>query len=206
MEKVWARRGIQMVSGAPTRLLTPADNLFHICASVFDPARHESLRWVCDAWFIIHRCPNLDWDSLLDCARRSQTGLPLFITLSYLADVLTAPVPAVVLTGQRMQQKRQIRICHEVALFSVQTSGRGGLTKILRSCGDWRTLASVVKWALFPSPRYLGWIHEIRRSWLLPFFYLYRPLKFIVRQMWFFARHHIHLLSRNATQQEALKH
>jgi len=199
--EIWARSRSHMISGVPMRLLSPADNLFHICGSVFDPERHESLRWVCDAWFIIHRCPNLDWDQLLDCARRSQTALPLFITLSYLADALTAPMPASVLTGLRDAAAKADRICHEAALFSVQTSARGGLTKILRSCGDWRTLAFVVKWALFPSPRYLGWIHEVRCSWLLPLYYPYRPVKYIVRQLWFFCKRHMQLPSRNSQPQ-----
>lgn len=207
MEEVWARSGTHMISGVPTRLLTPADNLFHICGSVFDPERHESLRWVCDAWFIIHRCPDLDWDLLVSCARRSQTALPLFVTVSYLADALKAPIPSCVLTQLREAALEADKICYEAALFSVQTSSRGGLTKILRSCDDWRTLAFVVKWALFPSPRYLGWIHEIRCSWLLPLYYPYRPVRYIVRQLWFFCKRHIHLLSGNAPQQEAeLRH
>jgi hypothetical protein len=207
MEEVWARSGIQMISGVPTRLLTPADNLFHICGSVFEPEQHESLRWVCDAWFIIHHCPDLDWDLLISCARRSHTALPLFVTVSYLADALKAPIPSCVLTQLRGAASEADKIGREAALFSVQTSSRGGLMKILRSCSDWRTSASVVKWALFPSPAYLRWIHDIRCSWLLPFYYPYRPLKFIVRQMWFFAKRQIRLLSGNAPQQEAdLKH
>ena len=85
-----------------------------------------------------------------------------------------------------MQLRYLTRSVTKAALFSVQTSSRGGLTKILRSCRDWRTLAFVIKWAFFPSPRYLGWIHEIRCSWLLPLYYPYRPVKYIVRQLWFF--------------------
>ncbi|MGB7951241.1 MAG: nucleotidyltransferase family protein, partial [Candidatus Binatia bacterium] len=71
MEDFWARSRMHKICGVPTRLLSPADNLFHICSSVFDAASHDSLRWVCDAWFIIRQYPNLDWDLLLNCARRS---------------------------------------------------------------------------------------------------------------------------------------
>ena len=203
MDAVWARSDLHVIAGVPTRLLAPADNLFHICGSVFDLQRHESLRWVCDAWFIIHRYPNLDWDLLLDCAGRSQTALALFVTLSYLSDALKAPIPPRVLTQLNDAASRASEIGREVALFIVQTRARGGLMKILRSCTDWRTLAFVAKWTFFPSPRYLGWIHDIRCSWLLPFYYPYRPLKFIVRQTWFFCKRHIHLLWGNAPQPEA---
>jgi len=203
VEEFWARSRIQMMSGVPTRLLSPADNLFHTCSSVFDEEQPDSLRWVCDAWFIIHLCPDLDWDLLIDCARRSHTVLPLFVTVNYLADALKAPIPSRVLTqlGDAVSNANEIR--REAALFSAQTSSRGGLMKILRSCTDWRTLASVVQWALFPSPAYLRWIHDIRYSWLLPFYYPYRPFKFVVRQMWFFARRQMRLLSGNTLQQEA---
>jgi Uncharacterised nucleotidyltransferase len=207
VEEFWARNRIQMISGVPTRLLNPADNLFHICASVFDAGRHDSLRWVCDAWFIIHHCPDLDWDLLISCACRSHTALPLFVTVSYLADALKAPIPSRVLTQLRNAASEADKIGREAALFSVQASSRGGLMKILRSCSDWRTSLSVVQWALFPSPAYLRWFHEVRSSWLLPMYYPYRPLRYTVRQIWFFARRHIHLLSGNAPKQEAdLKH
>jgi hypothetical protein len=202
IEDVWARSRTEVINGVPTRVLCHSDNLFHICGSVFDLEGHQSLRWVCDAWFIIDRCPNLDWDLLLVCACGSQTALPLLITLTYLRDALNAPVPVSVLTGLRDAAVRADRIYHEAALFSVQTSARGGLGKILRNCSDWRTSVSVVQWALFPSPAYLRWIHDIRCSWLLPFYYPYRPLKFIVRQIWFFARRQIHVILGNAPRQE----
>ena len=109
VEEFWARSRIQMISGVPTRLLTPADNLFHICGSVFDPEQHESLRWVCDAWFIIHHCPDLDWDLLTNCARRSHTALPLFVTVSYLADALKAPIPSCVLAHLGVPHRKQTK-------------------------------------------------------------------------------------------------
>jgi hypothetical protein len=206
MEDIWARSRTEVIHGVPTRVLCPSDNLLHICGSVFDAERHDSLRWVCDAWFIIRQYPNLDWDQLLNCASRSHTTLPLLVTLSYLADALAAPIPAGVLTRLRDAESKADRIGREAALFSVQKSARGGLMKILRNCSDWATLASVVKWALFPSPGYLRRVHEIHASWLVPFYYPYRPLRFIVRQIFFFCRRHIRLHSRNSQQGTASNH
>ena len=97
LAEVWSRSRIQAVSGTPTRVLSPADNLTHICASRFDVRRHDSLRWVCDAWFLIHRYPDLDWQVLLNHAFRGPMALPLFITVGYLAEQLKAPIPADVL-------------------------------------------------------------------------------------------------------------
>ena len=63
----------------------------------FFAKHHESLRWVCDSWFLIDRRPHLDWDVLVDCARRHRLALPLSVTLGYLAEVLKAPIPEMVL-------------------------------------------------------------------------------------------------------------
>ncbi|HEY7322521.1 MAG TPA: nucleotidyltransferase family protein [Candidatus Binatia bacterium] len=200
MEDIWARSRTHEIGGIPTQLLCPADNLFHICGSVFDAERYQSLRWVCDAWFIVRQYSNLDWGLLINRARRSHTVLPVFITLSYLAEVLAAPIPAGVLSRLRDAASKADRIGREAALFSIQKNARGGLMKILRNCSEGVTLASVVQWALFPSPDYLRWVHKLRSSWLVLFYYPYRPLKFIVWQVFCFCRRHIPLYSRHPRQ------
>ena len=168
----------------------------HICASRFDVGQHDSLRWVCDAWFLIHRYPDLDWEVLLNHAFRGPMALPLFITLGYLGEQLNAPIPADVLNRLGAAASKSESIGTELALFGALRNARGGLMKTLYNCGDWSTRALVMKWALLPSPGYLRWVHEIRCSWLVPFYYPYRPLRFIVRQIYFFCRRHIRLYSR----------
>ena len=197
IEEIWARSGIQAISGAPTRLLSPADNLFHICGSVFDVESHESLRWVCDAWFVIHRYPDLDWEVLLDYSRRSRMALALYLTLDYVAEALDAPIPVDVLNRLCAAASKADSIEREAVLFGVQTNARGGLKRILQKCGDWPTRVSVLKWALFPSPSYLRWIHEIGWSWLLPLYYFYRPLRYLVRSAWFSSRRFVRRLWEN---------
>jgi Uncharacterised nucleotidyltransferase len=181
---IWARSRIQTVSGSSIRLLSPADNLTHICGSVFDAGSHESLRWVCDAWFLIHRYPNLGWEILLNHASTGRMALSLFVTLDYLAERLNAPIPAGVLNRLCVAASKSGSIECEIALFGVQKNARGGLMKILRCDGGWSTRAWVMKWALLPSPTYVRWVHEVPWAWLLPFYYLYRPLKYLSRSAW----------------------
>jgi len=198
---IWARTRIQTVSGTSIRLLSPADNLMHVCGSVFDAGSHESLRWVCDAWFLLHRYPDLDWEVFWSHASRGPMALPLFVTVDYLARELHAPIPADVLGRLYAAASKSESIGREIALFGVQKNARGGLMKILRSGGGWSTRAWVMKWAFFPSPGYLRAVDEIRCYWLVPFYYPYRPMKFIVRQIFFFCRRQIRLYSRNTRQQ-----
>ena len=82
------------MADVPSRILSPADNLLHVCVHAFYCESRQSLRWVCDSWFIIDRYPNLEWDILLDSAQRSDLALPLSITLGYLAGDLNASIPA----------------------------------------------------------------------------------------------------------------
>jgi hypothetical protein len=180
-EEVWGRSQIHLVGNAPTRLLSPADNLVHICGFLFEMQVHESLRWVCDAWFLIHRYPDLDWDVLLEYAQRSRIALPLYLTLDYLAGALSAPVPAGVLDRLCAAVSDAKSIEHETALHVIQT--RGGLMGLIQNSGGWRTRALILKWALFPSPSYLRWVHDIPSSWVLPLYYIYRPLRYVANRL-----------------------
>jgi len=188
MEEFWARSQTEMVYGAPTRVLCSSDYLFHICGSVFDLERHESLRWVCDAWFLIQRFSNLDWNLLLECACQSRMVFPLSITAGYLAKSLRAPIPASFLLGLHAAALKAQPIEREAALFAVQTHARGGLKKIMQNCDDWPSRAFVLKWALLPSPNYMRCVYEIPSAFLLPLYYLYRPLRYLLRSVWFCGR------------------
>ncbi len=96
-EKLWARCQINNVEGVKSHILSPADSLMQVCGLAFGRGNGASLNWVCDAWFIINRYPNLDWDLLLECARYSQIEIPLLTTLRYLAEQLRAPIPSIFL-------------------------------------------------------------------------------------------------------------
>jgi Uncharacterised nucleotidyltransferase len=188
MEEIWARSRNEMLYGGPTRVLCSSDNLFHICGSVFDLEQHESLRWVCDAWFLIQRSPNLDWNLLLEYVRESRMALPLFVTAGYLVESLDAPIPTSFLTRLQTAALKAERVEREAALFAVQTHARGGLKKIIRDCRDWRTRGFVLKWAFLPSLDYMRGVYKVPSAFLLPLTYPYRPLKFTLRSMWFWGR------------------
>ena len=187
MEEIWRRSRIEMINGAPTRVLCSTDNLFHICGSVFDLEPYQSLRWVCDAWFLIQRSPDLDWNLLIESARGSRMVLPLLMTTRYLSESLGASIPISFLADLQAAALEVTPIEGEAALFAVQTSARGGLKKILVGCNDWPTRRFVLKWALVPSLEYMRYVYKVPMP-LVPLSYFYRPLKYLLRSMWFFGR------------------
>jgi hypothetical protein len=146
---------------------------------------------------LIHRYPDLDWEVLLNHAFRGPIALPLFITVGYLAEQLNAPIPADVLNRLGAAASKSEPIGSELALFGALRNARGGLMKTLHNCGDWSTRTLVIQWALFPSPQYVRWFHEINWSWLLPFYYAYRPLRYLARSAWFLGRRLLRRLREN---------
>ena len=183
---LWARSEIQTIADVPARIMSPADNLLHVIGQPFCSPNHVLVRWVCDSWFIVHQFPNLDWNILLDCASRAHMALPLYVTLDYLAKDLHAPIPNDFLNRLREIAARTDTIGREAALFGARASVRGGFKTLLTSAGNWRERALIIKWILLPSLRYLQWVQQIRHSWLVPFYYVYRPLRYMTRRIWSF--------------------
>ena len=188
LPELWARSQIQTITDGPARIMSPADNLLHVCGQVFWSPHHELLRWACDAWFIIRRHRDLDWDVLLRCARRSRLALPLSVTIGYLAKELMAPVPSSVLERLYTSASQTDTVGREAALHAARVSARGGFRNILKRARGWHAKGFVLKWIFFPSPEYLRWVRQVHHSWLLPFHYLYRPLRYIARRIWSFCK------------------
>jgi hypothetical protein len=180
---VCSRAQVAVISEIPVRVLSPADALFHICGhAVYSPSR-ESFRWISDAWFIIHKHPGLDWDLLLDCARRSHLALPLSVMFGYLSRDLNAPVPWSFLDRLSFAASKNKSIELELALFGARSSVRGGFRNLIRKARNWRARAFIFKWMLLPSPTYVLWVSQTRHFWLLPVEYLRRPINYASRRI-----------------------
>ena len=97
---LWAAAHPIALSGVPTLTLSPADQLLHVCVHGMERLgwggdREPNLRWVPDATMILrHAREELDWDRLFTQARRLHFVLPMREALSFLHDLLAAPIPA----------------------------------------------------------------------------------------------------------------
>jgi hypothetical protein len=144
MEDIWARSKTSVIADVPTHLLSCADNLIHICGSALYSVPQESLRWVCDAWFLIDRCRDLDWDVLLNCARCRRLALPLSVTLSYLKEKLSAPIDKKILDSLYAIASQTDTLGRETALFGLRTSTGNGFKRLLQSTTDWHERAVII--------------------------------------------------------------
>jgi hypothetical protein len=182
LENLWRRRRMQSIAGVPTHVLSPADNLLHVCIQAAScPGSRQSLRWVPDAWNLMARHPNLDWQVVEESAVQSHLAPPLSVTLGYLAEELNAPVPPAILDRLRNAASQTDAIMGETALSAALAGARLDLKRLIRIGGGWRSRALIIKWIVYPSPNYVRSVFRIDHSWLLPFYYVYRPLRFLAR-------------------------
>ena len=153
--EIQARSQSQLIADMPVRILTPSDSFFHVCGHASHSASRRSLRWVTDAWFICNRHPDLDWDLLLECARRSRLALPLSVMLRYLAEDLNAPIPRTFLNRLSASASNSDAIERQLALRGTRAAGQRSLKELFRRTTNWRDRVLIIQWLFFPSPRYL---------------------------------------------------
>ena len=180
MADVMPRTRHVSIGGKPARVLSPTDAFLHACGHAsYSPSR-QTLRWVCDVWHILRRHPELDWDLLIQTARRSRLGLPVAVTLRYLAEELGAPVPGVVLKRVVRDAARAPAVERDVALRGARMGSGQGPSELLRRIpGGWRVRAWVALCLLFPSRQYIREVMGVRGSFRLWAQYALRPFDYL---------------------------
>lgn len=94
-EEFWAGSIEAEVAGARVRILSPADQLLHVCAhgAAWNPV--HPVRWAADAFKILETAgESFAWDRLIAMAEHGRLSLPLQDALSCLATELRAAVPS----------------------------------------------------------------------------------------------------------------
>ena len=173
---VWERSRQIEIAGVGVRSLSPADSLLHICTHASCTPARATLRWACDAWHVLARTPDLDWDSLERCAVDGHLGVPMAVCLGYLRTSLDAAVPSRVLTRLRYHPRLRRGEAYEAVLYGVALGARAGVCHALGRDIDWRSRAALLKWGLLPSPRYVSTLGRTSPRRVLPARYLYRLL------------------------------
>jgi hypothetical protein len=82
--------------GHPTRVLSPSDQLVHVCAHGLKWASQPGIRWVADATRVLAMA-EIDWARVVAQARRRRYVLRMRESLAYLRERMSAPVPGFVL-------------------------------------------------------------------------------------------------------------
>lgn len=180
---IWSRSERRSIAGVSTRILSPADNLLHICGLAAGERARVNLRWACDSWQIITRHPGLDWNAFLDATRPGGLTLPLYVLLRYLTNELSAPVPDEVLQKLEADARRVQSKDREAALFGAITGLSLARRALFDGSASWQSRFEVAKYILAPSPTCLRWSFPGGHWLTLPLYYLYRPVRYVVSRV-----------------------
>jgi hypothetical protein len=164
------------------RVMSPEDCLVHVCGhSVYSRSR-STLRWACDAYYLVQNSPALDWDRVVETATYGRLVVPILVSLRWLKETLHARIPATVLS----ELERRARNLDVVAVEGINAALLHSSTSLRRSFGwantNFRSALAFLKFCVAPSFRYMRWKYDVG-SWTLPYYYVLRPLKFSARSI-----------------------
>ena len=90
----WKQATPIKINDAPTSVLSPTHELLHTCWHGARWNEVPPIRWVADAMMILEASHSeIDWKEIIEKARRHHISLPLHDALSYLKQLLNAPIP-----------------------------------------------------------------------------------------------------------------
>jgi hypothetical protein len=157
--------------------------LLHICGHAAYSSSRDNLRWAIDAWYLIEQSTTLDWKLFIETTKASHLVLPMSVMLDYLAGELSAQIPHHVLDTLFAEVTRTPLLGIEAMFAGLRIGRRGSYRNLLKNADSMAARIVLLKWMLFPSANCLQLKYAVRSKWLLPFYYFYRPVKFIVHRI-----------------------
>lgn len=152
-DRFWEQSVPTTIAGVRARVPRPEDNLVHALTAILSPQRRKHLRWVADAWFLIHGTPEFDWEAFTRAARRGQLSLPSLAALDYLAGQLAADVPARVLETLAGASHGE-PLARDNVLNALWATTRRDFRAVVWLLGGRRLRPCVLRWLFLPSREY----------------------------------------------------
>lgn len=171
--QVWPRLQPMHLAGREVPSFCP-EHLFLFLAAHGAKHRWCALKWLCDLAQLIHQHPRLDWEWLVDQARRSHAMRVLLLGI-HLAAELGAAVPPEL--KERAQRDAKVQALAAGVWRNVRNplgpEDLGGFFWDLRAQERWRdrllrcllvlTIPTVTDQAFLPLPRSLSFLHTLTR-------------------------------------------
>jgi len=168
------------IKGTPVRVLSPEDNLVHVCGHATYARSRTNLRWACDAAWLIKQNPNLDWPAVIDAAELAGTLPALAVQIRWLAGTVCS-VPKSTLAELQLRGRHVppgMREAFFAALLHTTQSRRRTLTAFSRDRLD---QLRFLMFSILPSARYMRWKHNANTPLQLALCYADRPRRFALR-------------------------
>jgi hypothetical protein len=168
------------IHGQTAEVLSPEDNLVHVCGHAAYARSRSNLRWACDAAWILRQHPNLDWTIVIDTAEQAGTLPALAVQLNWLSQTLCL-VPASCL-AELQRRARYVPPHRQEAFFAALMHTTQSRQKTYDALApSKREQLRFLKFSLVPSLRYMRWKHNANTPWRLAISYADRPRRFAIR-------------------------
>lgn len=168
------------IKGSRVMVLSPEDNLVHICGHAAYARSRTNLRWACDAAWLIKHNPDLDWTVVLHTADRAGTLPALAVQINWLARTLCS-VPKPPLAELQLRGRYVAPAMREAFFAALLHTTQSRRRTIESLAGDRREQLRFLLFSILPSTRYMRWKHNAHTALSLALCYADRPRRFALR-------------------------
>ncbi len=184
-EEFWRRAIPIEIDDVPTHALDPTDQLFHISVQGIKWDSVPPLHQAADAMTILHTAGHeIDWDRFVMLCQERRMTLPARASLTYLRDVVDAPIPSGVFESIRqVPVSRLEEFEHEVRIGSPRPVGplRQLLLYYVRYSRQAKGMGGSRRLTGFP--RFLRSVWDLDHRWQLPIAALVRGVRVTSRMI-----------------------
>jgi hypothetical protein len=166
-----------VVGGVRTRMPGLADSLVLIAVHAVGCTSSANLRWACETWLLARMMAADDWRLVEEIAGTSNVGLPLAITLGYVAEEIGPSVPASVLEHLREAARRSDRETRSAIAYGARCSLPLTLSGIAAMDESWPFRLEQLLWRIVPPPRHVRWTYGFSQPWRIGLHYPARLLR-----------------------------
>jgi hypothetical protein len=168
------------VDGSPVCVMSPEDNLVHVCGHAIYSRSRGNLRWACDAAYLLQNSPDFNWSTVVDTAAGAGLALPLSVLLRWVSAVLVN-VPERALEQLRARGSDPDALASEGIYASLLHTMQSRRQAFNAFGGDIGAQLGFLRFSAVPSLRYMRWKHNIEHGWKLAVRYADRPRRFVFR-------------------------
>ncbi|MFQ5610873.1 MAG: nucleotidyltransferase family protein [Anaerolineae bacterium] len=192
LDGFWMRARRIAIENVPVKVLSPEDQLIHLCAHAHAHG-YSRLNWFSDLAFILReRAGQLDWDHVIETLHLEEAQVSGYYTLYFLERLLGVAAPRGVLDALRPDRFRRwwhTRLLPEAQVLSLQPTGLAfGLHVIplfrqllpdVLIMGRRRDKLPFLFRLLLPPATWLKYYYRLDNPLQIPLYYLLHPLKLV---------------------------
>lgn len=166
------------IGGQAVRVPSAEALLVHVLAHATYSSTRRNLRWLTDAWHLLHGSPDIDWNCVVEHLDEWRMALPVNELLRYLAQ-FGMPIPAELMARVQLRAASLPPLARDVAFGGALSAAGGDLAALWRAAPSLRARAHLVRWMVAPSAAYVRSAFPERRSLPIALAYLQRPVRFL---------------------------